>query len=158
MGETEQYAAGEKMEAAQPVAKGGLPADGNCVIYQRAHELFTHQVDWVRFFREILGARGLVRRHYPTPQTLAEFERTETYTAIQQMLTKLRRRNTKARQPQEPIRVITVRLPKSLHETLRQEATLHNSSINKVCISQLLQCIDSELVPEGKQPEPRADL
>ena len=47
----------------------------------------------------------------------------------------------------EPTRVVTVRLPKSLHESLRVEAFEHHTSMNKLCISKLLQIIDDELVP-----------
>ena len=47
----------------------------------------------------------------------------------------------------EPTQVITVRLPKSLHEALRVEADEHHTSMNKLCISKLLQFIDHERVP-----------
>jgi hypothetical protein len=47
----------------------------------------------------------------------------------------------------EPTRVITVRLPKSLHESLRAEAHEKRTSMNKLCISKLLQFIDTDLVP-----------
>jgi hypothetical protein len=43
--------------------------------------------------------------------------------------------------------VITVRLPKSLHESLRAEAHDRHTSMNKLCISKLLQVVDGELVP-----------
>ena len=43
--------------------------------------------------------------------------------------------------------MITVRLPKSLHEALRAEAHEHRTSMNKLCISKLLQFIDNEKVP-----------
>jgi hypothetical protein len=49
--------------------------------------------------------------------------------------------------PREPTRVITVRLPKSLHESLRAEAHDRRTSMNKLCISKLLQVVDEELVP-----------
>ena len=48
---------------------------------------------------------------------------------------------------EEPTRVITVRLPKSLHEALRVEAHEHQTSMNKLCISKLLQFIDGDKVP-----------
>ena len=43
--------------------------------------------------------------------------------------------------------MITVRLPKSLHESLRTEAHEKRTSMNKLCISKLLQMIDTELIP-----------
>ena len=47
----------------------------------------------------------------------------------------------------EETRVITVRLPVSLHEALREEAHEHRTSVNKLCISKLLQFIDHDFVP-----------
>jgi hypothetical protein len=39
--------------------------------------------------------------------------------------------------PREPTRVITVRLPKSLHESLKIEAHARNTSLNQLCIAKL---------------------
>ena len=119
-------------------------------VYQFAYELFCQDPDWVTFFREILGLSGVVRRTYRTPHGLAEFERTETYAEILQMLTRLRERASGTEGPREPTRVITVRLPKSLHETLRVEAHEHCVSMNKLCISKLLQFIENELIPKER--------
>ena len=41
-------------------------------------------------------------------------------------------------------RVITVRLPESLHEALKAEAVDHKTSMNKLCISKLLQALIDE--------------
>ena len=100
-----------------------------------------------RFYREVLGLNGIVRRMFPGRDALAAFEQTEDYLQIQQMLTKLRERGTTAAEEQEPTRVITVRLPKSLHEALRFEAHEHHTSMNKLCISKLLQFIDNQMIP-----------
>jgi predicted HicB family RNase H-like nuclease len=42
----------------------------------------------------------------------------------------------------EPTRVITVRLPKSIHEALRAEAHSRQISMNKLCITKLLRTLD----------------
>ena len=84
--------------------------------------MFSRDPDWVTFYREVMGLHGVVRRYYTTRQSMAEFEQTEVYLEIQQMLTKLRRQGPPAKDPEEPTRVITVRLPKSLHETLRVDS------------------------------------
>lgn len=115
-------------------------------IHRTADQLFTQNPDWVTFFREIFGVGGVVRQMYPTRQALADFERTDTYAELQAMLTKLREQ-TGTGTAQEPTRVITVRLPKSLHETLRAEAHEHQTSMNKLCISKLLQFIDNQFIP-----------
>ncbi len=121
-------------------------------VLQAAYELFSESPapDWVRFFREILGLNGLVRRTFRTPEELAEFEQTETYAEILHLLTRLRERTVPPEDPKEPTRVITVRLPKSLHEALRVEAHEHQTSMNKLCISKLLQFIDNELIPKER--------
>lgn len=116
-----------------------------------AHQLFGQDPDWVTFFREIMGVDGIVRRLYPTAAALAEFEQTPEYAEIQQLLAKLRCGSKPA--GKEPTRVITVRLPKSLHETLRAEAHDHRTSINQLCISKLLQVVDGEFIPADQRAE-----
>lgn len=111
-----------------------------------AAEMFQQQPDWIAFFREVLGVDGLIRRLFASPEELAAFEKTDEYTEIQQMLAKLRERSGSADNGKEPTRVITVRLPKSLHESLRAEAHDRKTSMNQLCISKLLQVIDAEMV------------
>jgi predicted HicB family RNase H-like nuclease len=116
-------------------------------IYQAAYSLYCQNPDWVSFFRDILGREGIVRVLCPNRDSLAEFERSSAYTDIQQMLTRLRERSVETATLPEPTRVITVRLPKSLHDALRAEAHDHRTSMNKLCISKLLQFIDNQFVP-----------
>jgi len=120
-------------------------------VYRVAMDLYQQNPDWVTFFREVMGIGGVVRRCYSDPSSLAEFEKTSEYSEIQQMVAKLRERNgSDPGKPEEaePTRVITVRMPKSLHESLRAEAHDRHTSMNKLCISKLLQMIDEQLVPQ----------
>ncbi|HET6878987.1 MAG TPA: hypothetical protein VFI31_02460 [Pirellulales bacterium] len=114
-----------------------------------AADFFNSGPDWVTFFREVLGINGVVRTAFPTPKALAAFEATEEYAEIQQMLTQLREKATVVR-PRETTRVITIRLPKSLHESLLAEAYSYRTSMNKLCISKLMQIIDEGLVPNER--------
>jgi predicted HicB family RNase H-like nuclease len=114
-------------------------------LHRYATALFDQGTDWVTFYRETLGLHGAVRHAFPNRDAMAEFEQTEAYQEIQRLLTKLR--ENEEPHPDEPTRVITVRLPKSLHEALRAEAHEHCTSMNKLCISKLLQFIDGEMVP-----------
>jgi predicted HicB family RNase H-like nuclease len=116
-------------------------------VVRAAEHLYAKDPDWVTFYREILGLRGIMRRHYPTLEALAEFQAVEGYQQIQQMLNELRKRKSLPGEAVEPTLVITVRIPKSLHEALRVEAFEHRTSMNKLCISKLLQFIDNERVP-----------
>lgn len=112
-----------------------------------AEKLYSKSPDWVSFYRQVVGLRGIVRQTFPTRNSLTEFEQTEIYREIQQMLTRLREGKPPAADPEEPTRVITVRLPRSLHEALRVEAHEHQTSMNKLCISKLLQFIDNKMIP-----------
>jgi hypothetical protein len=116
-------------------------------VKQAAEQLFGQAPDWVTFYREVLGLRGIVRQTFPTREELAAFEQTESYQEILRLLTRLREQGPTAMDTGEPTRVITVRLPRSLHEMLRIEAFEHRTSMNKLCISKLLQFIDGQNVP-----------
>lgn len=128
-------------------------------LYQRASQRFQAAEDWVTYFREVLGVDGMIRKAFSNPDELSEFERSQEYEEIQQMLVKLRERNTPVNEEEDPTRVITVRLPHSMHETLRNEAHEHRTSMNKLCISKLLQVIDGEMVPKNRsKPEKKRNV
>jgi len=116
-------------------------------VRQMANDKFRHEPDWVTFYREVLGVEGVIDQLFPGFAQRKKFEETPEYAEIQQMLAKLREKNRGQKQPDEATRVITVRLPQSLHEALRHEAHNHKTSMNKLCISKLLQVIADELVP-----------
>lgn len=114
---------------------------------QVATVLFRQKPDWVTFFREVLGVGGAVRRLFPTAEEMSAFEQTEEYARIQQMVAQLRLRPASQSDGREPTRVITVRMPASLHESLRAEAHDRQTSMNKLCITKLLQVISDEYIP-----------
>ena len=121
---------------------------GRCQrVLQVAKQLYQEKPDWVTFFREVLGVEGAARRIFPSSEEFMEFEQSQEYSEIQQMVAKLRENSRSQSQGTEPTRVITVRLPKSLHESLRTEAHERRTSMNKLCISKLLQVIDWDLIP-----------
>jgi predicted HicB family RNase H-like nuclease len=111
-------------------------------VFRVASALFDQGPDWVVFFREVLGIGGVVRQVYRTPEELAVFERTEEYALIKQMLADLRRRADERQPVRESQRVITVRMPESLHDSLKEEAQQLNVSINQLCIAKLVKIID----------------
>jgi len=59
------------------------------------------------------------------------------------MLARLRERSALSTN-KEPTRVITVRLPKTLHESLLAQAHDRRTSMNQLCISKLLQVLGGE--------------
>ena len=99
------------------------------------------------FFREILGVDGIVRRQFTRLEDLTAFEKSPEFEQIQKWLVKLREQKNATDTESEPTRVITVRLPKSMHEYLRTEAHDLRTSMNKLCISKLLQVIEQDLIP-----------
>lgn len=127
-----------------------LSSEERCqTVCRVANETYGRTKDWVVFFREILGVNGLVRRLYPTAEELAAFEKTTEYADIQKMVKRLRDKPAAAQADgQEVTRVITVRLPASLHEFLKAEAHDHKTSINQLCISKLLQAMEDEAATE----------
>ena len=119
-------------------------------VLQVAENLYRQGPDWVAFFREVLGIDGAVRKSFPGFEELTTFEQSEEFESIQKMLVKLREKRTSADPETEPTRVITVRLPKSMHEYLRTEAHDLRTSMNKLCISKLLQVIGEDKIPNER--------
>ena len=119
-------------------------------VLQKAETLLRQETDWVTFFRKIVGVDGAIRQGFPSFEELTAFEQSEEYEKIQKMLVKLRERKGVVDPENEPTRVITVRLPKSMHEYLRTEAHDLRTSMNKLCISKLLQVIDEGMIPNER--------
>ena len=119
-------------------------------VLQVAENLYRQDPDWVTFFREVLGIDGAIRKSFPGFEELTLFEQSDEFDAIQNMLVKLREKRTSADPETEPTRVITVRLPKSMHEYLRTEAHDLRTSMNKLCISKLLQVIGEDKIPNER--------
>lgn len=119
-------------------------------VYAVAERWFAKTTDWVKFFDKVMGKEGAVGTFFPDKEQQALFRTTEEYAAIQQMIAKLREKEDEKKRPKDPTRMITVRLPASLHAALLAEAKGHTTSVNKLCISKLLQLIDDELVPSDR--------
>ena len=120
-------------------------------VLQVARQLFQGKPDWVTFFRETLGVSGAARSVFPDQQEYVTFEKSREYAEIQSMVLRLRNRKIPGGGANEPTRVITVRLPESLHEALKAEAADHGTSMNKLCISKLLQVLADNLNPAQRQ-------
>lgn len=112
-----------------------------------AIQLFDRKPDWSTYFRELLGVNGLVRRTFLSRDDLVGIQKSEEFARIQTLLTHLREQRTKS---DEATRVITVRMPISLLESLHVEAHEHRTSMQKLCVSKLLQPIESGFIPAKK--------
>lgn len=113
-------------------------------VLQVAERLHAMGPDWVVFFREVLGVEGIVRRSFPSATALAHFECSPQYARIREMLDDLRNRQRERPASREAQRVVTVRMPRSLHESLKAEADDMRVSINTLCISKLLKLLDED--------------
>ena len=109
-----------------------------------AERLHSMDPEWVVFFREVLGVDGIVRRTFCDPAALLRFECSPQYARIREMLDGLRVRQQQRPSDRETQRVVTVRMPRSLHETLKAEADQMRVSINTLCISKLMKLLDEQ--------------
>ncbi len=124
----------------EPMTQEGF--NGRCQkILQVAKDLYQRRPDWVTFFRETLGVNGAARSVFPDQNDFLKFEQSPAYSEIQTMVAGLRTAKIRGGGKDEATRVITVRLPESLHEALKKEADDHRTSMNKLCISKLLQVL-----------------
>lgn len=110
-----------------------------------AERLHAMSPEWVIFFREILGIDGIVRRSFRTADEMRAFECSPEYARIREMLDDLRQRpSAPPAADREAQRVVTVRMPRSLHETLKKEADELRVSINTLCIAKLMKLLDAK--------------
>jgi len=113
-------------------------------VLQVAERLYAMDPEWVVFFREVLGVDGIVRRTFSDAESLIRFECSPQYARIREMLDALRSRQQDKPTERESQRVVTVRMPRSLHETLKNEAGLLRVSVNTLCISKLMKLLDEQ--------------
>lgn len=130
-------------------------------VLRLAHEAFAATGNWVVFYKAMLGTDGVVRRLFTTSDQMRAFEASAEFAELQEMVAALRSQDTSKGDSAEPERMITIRLPASLHDALKRESEELNLSINKLCISKLLQRIESRFVPiqqgrrRGRRPGPQ---
>jgi predicted HicB family RNase H-like nuclease len=136
----------------QPAATGTkLPlSDRLAMILGAARAIFDRCEHWTKFHAQVLGVRGIVRQYLTEPAELEAFEQSAVHAEIQDMVVQLRI----AERSQEPTRVITVRLPKSLSDALTEEAKSRNTSVNKLCICKLTQHLDDEAFTSWQEDQP----
>jgi predicted HicB family RNase H-like nuclease len=129
-------------------------------VLEVAERLHAMGPDWLVFFREVLGVDGIVRRTFSDAESLIRFECSPEYARIRELLDQLRTAQRDLPAERESQRVVTVRMPRSLHETLKAEAGQMRVSINTLCISKLMKLIDAEESRDlaAGRHEPGADL
>ena len=132
-----------------------MDSDKGTAVLQAAQALFAAdpKPDWVTFYREIMGVEGAIRKEFPDPADVQEFYGTEEYRSIQAMLGQLRTAALDKLAAREPKQEITPRIPKPLHQALKDEvaqlkADGHPSmSMNTLVIIKCLAPTRQELLP-----------
>lgn len=132
-------------ENLNPAPNSPMPFETRCHrVLQFARDLYRQSPDWVKFFREVVGVDGAARKVFTTQDEFIAFERSDAFHTIKRMVNALRNNKSTSHSDEEDTRVITVRLPESVHEALKAEADDHGTSMNKLCISKLLQVLDED--------------
>jgi predicted HicB family RNase H-like nuclease len=106
-------------------------------VLAEAQQLHYRQPTWVEFFRAILGPSGVARKEFNDEEEWGMFLQSEVRAEIEAMVAQLR--GSRATQDIEPDKIITVRLPKCMHDALKDEAHGKRMSLNKLCVAKLLR-------------------
>ena len=124
-----------------------------------AQEAFAQTGYWVAFYKAILAKDGVVDKLFPSVEELDQFHESEEFRQIQLILTALRTSETEKADAIEPLKMLTIRIPRSMQAALMEEAQRNQTSINKLCVSKMLCPIDPALVPQehgkvkGRKPQ-----
>ncbi len=120
-------------------------------IEREAADLLLKGIDWAQFFRLVLGRNGLVARAFGSPEEMERYTDSESYVRLHEMWAALRRTQEGKKAVAESLVVMTIRVPKSLHENLIDEAHRLQTSVNKLCVAKLGRAISGKFVPKLPQ-------
>jgi len=126
-------------------------AEKRRLVFETATELFGLAPTWTAFYRETIGGGGIARALFVDSDEAREYECSDEHSKVLEMLTVLRSRDLPEDDPHEQQRMITVRIPKSLHDAICEETNELAVSVNKLCISRLLQKVDPTMIPSSTQ-------
>ncbi|MFG0265057.1 MAG: toxin-antitoxin system HicB family antitoxin [Rhodopirellula sp. JB055] len=134
------------------------------MVLKLAAEAFAQTGSWVVFYREIMGCDGVVWKLFPDAAQRRHFESTPEFAELLEIMTSIRSQDNSKTKEHEPERVITVRLPRSMHATAVEEAKELGLSINSYCLTKLLQPINKRFTPlevgprRGRRPGPQIQV
>lgn len=148
-----------------PAARTELPLEQRGdEVTRLAHEAFAKTTSWVVFYREMLGVEGVVATLYPTKEERQFFETQPEFLELLEIVTSLRSQDTSKMDAYEPTRMLTVRMPRSLHAEVIRRSEEQGLSLNSYAITKLLQPVDKRFTPEetggrrGRKPGPQMVL
>ncbi|MCM2372792.1 hypothetical protein [Aporhodopirellula aestuarii] len=133
-------------------------------VLKLAEEAFAKTGSWVVFYRTMLAPGGVVDQLYEDAESRRYFETTPEFAELLEMLTAMRSQDESSAGTHEPTRVITIRIPRSMHEATIREANELELSINAYCVTKLLQPANARFTPlesgkrRGRRPGPQITL
>ncbi|EMB19081.1 hypothetical protein [Rhodopirellula europaea] len=134
------------------------------MVLKLAAEAFAQTGSWVVFYREIMGCDGVVWKLFPEAPQRRHFESSPEFAELLEIMTSIRSQDNSKTSLHEPERMITVRLPRSMHSTAVKEASELGLSINSYCLTKLLQPINKRFTPleagprRGRRPGPQIQV
>lgn len=120
------------------------------IVRGQAMKLFEQLKDqhWSIFFREVFGLDGIICKAYPIIDEATKFRQTSIYQDILCMLATLWEESSHMAGGEHRA-VITLRVPQSLHDLLKEEAHNLHTTINGLCIVKLVADVNPDLVPRA---------
>lgn len=117
------------------------------LVLRMAEEAFAKTGSWVVFYREMFGCDGVIDQLYRSKEARRYFEKTREFAELLEILTAIRSQDDSKSETHEPLRVLTVRMPRSMHEATVREAEELELSINNYCLTKLLQPASGKFTP-----------
>lgn len=133
-------------------------------VLRMAEEAFAMTGSWVVFYRTMLAPGGVVDKLYSNPTARRYFETTREFAELLEMVTAIRSQDDSSSGIHEPTRMITIRVPRSLHDATVRESEELELSINAYCVTKLLQPANPRFTPlelgnrRGRRAGPQMSL
>ena len=106
-------------------------------IVAAARDLFERNVPWLKFHQAVYGLGGIIASAYPEREQRRTFFETEHGKRCNAMLQSLRQEQGEETANDDAIQVVTVRMPRHLHEKLKEDSRGRNVSLNRWCLKLL---------------------
>ena len=132
---SERTTARTRIQIAQPET-AQRPAQRR--ILREADRLFRQGVSAREFIDEIYGEEGVVERLLPRDGDQVEFEQTDEGRQVRALLAGLIDNQNGNAFPGDHTKVITVRIPATVHRLLKEEAHKRQTSLNKLVVGRAL--------------------
>ncbi|MEO1616985.1 MAG: hypothetical protein AAFV88_14105 [Planctomycetota bacterium] len=104
---------------------------------------------WVQFYRSIFGRDGSLARHLQ-PGQRRDYQTGGDYAELHERLAHLRSVDNRKLASAETVDMITIRVPRSMHDALIDEAKAAGVSMQNLCITKLVVPAHDRFIPEQR--------